>query len=277
MFKKIALGVFVLIYIILFWFSACAGLTNKQSHINHTRLMDKIYENNNSNLPNANFAFLIKHIYTKYKADGSIIYCQKGEEGCNSTEEYTTASGTVISKNRNKLKILTVDHWCSEQSIELISLIYKNADGEYVIPDFWLDVNFYGKSHKAKILESDPFNDICILEIESEFAYKAKNIKFADNLPKIGDDVYALSAPSGIASPKIRMQFHGSWSGCDDNLTGLPYCYYTIPAAPGSSGSGVFNSKGELVSIISISMTGFDQISGGPKLYYIEKMAIDNK
>ena len=36
---------------------------------------------------------------------------------------------------------------------------------------------------------------------------------------------------------------------------------YTVPAAPGSSGSGVFNSKGELIGIIHSAIQGFQSVS----------------
>ena len=88
--------------------------------------------------------------------------------------------------------------------------------------------------------------------------YKTKKIHIANEKPRIGETVYSLSAPLGIASDFTRMKFRGSWAGCDSDLTNEDYCYYTIPAAPGSSGSGVFNQYGELVSILSIAMTGFE-------------------
>ena len=110
------------------------------------------------------------------------------------------------------------------------------------------------------------------MEIKSEYAYKVKKIKVAKNKPKLGEVIYSLSAPLGIASNFTRMKFHGSWAGCDSDLTTEDYCYYTLPAAPGSSGSGIFNQKGELVSILSIAMSGFDEISGGPRQLHINEI-----
>ena len=273
MLKKIALGVILFIYILLIFFSACTNLTKRQPHFEHIRKMDIILESDHDSvIPYQNFIHLRKYIHTRELENGDTEFCQAAEENCNAYTEYSTASGIVVDRNKNKLKILTVDHWCSESIIEIIGLMYQDEDSEYIVPDISLHADFYGETYMAKILEFDPINDICLLEIQSEYAYKAKNIQIAKEKPKIGESVYALSAPAGVASHKIRLEYEGKWSGCDDRLTKLPYCYFTIPAAPGSSGSGVFNEKGELVSLISISMSGFDAISGGPRQYFLSEI-----
>jgi len=271
MLKKIALGVILFIYIILIFFSACTSLTKKQPHISHVRLMDKALESFDDNfLPNENFVFLKKHVY----------FNKKEEKFCSADDlsldcefvPYGDGSAIAISSKANTLKILTAHHVCEEQPMEALSLIFENEEGVYDYPTFKIKAYFYGKEHVATIKKTDEINDLCLLEIESEFAYKAKKIKVADEKPKMGETLYTLSAPLGIASDFTRLHFHGAWAGCDDELTNLPFCYFTIPAAPGSSGSGVFNKKGELVSIISIAMNGFDEISAGPRQFFIKQI-----
>ena len=242
MLKKIAMGVILFIYIILIFFSACTQLTKKQPHFQHVKKMESILNGEHDFLPYQNFVFLKKYIYAKKSENGDIVYCNKSDLNCDGYQEYTTASGVVVKKEKNKLNILTTTYFVNE------------------------------KIDEGKIIDIDPENDICLLEIESQYAYKAKNINIAKQKPRIGEKVYALSAPAGIASDKIRLLFSGMWAGCDDELTKLPYCYYTIPAAPGSSGSGVFNEKGELVSLISISLNGFDEISAGPRQYHLKEI-----
>lgn len=276
MLKKIAMGVILFIYIILFFFGACTSLTKKQPHIAHIRLMDKALSSFDNNfLPNENFVFLEKYVYYNKEEQK---FCNKDDLSIECTFiPYGEGSAIAINNNKNKLKILTAHHVCEEQMWEALSLIFENKEGELDYPRFKIKAHFYGKEYNATILRSDERNDLCLLEIESEFAYKIKKIKIADEKPKLGETVYSLSAPLGIASHYTRLQFHGLWSGCDDNLTGLPFCYFTIPAAPGSSGSGVFNKNGELVSIISIAMSGFDEISGGPRQYFIKEILKNNK
>ena len=185
---------------------------------------------------------------------------------------YGEGSGIAVDHNKNKVRILTAHHVCEEQTWEALSLLFENEEGEYDYPTFKLEVSFYGKDYRAIITKSDQSNDLCLMEIQSEYAYKVKKIKVAKEKPRLGESVYSLSAPLGIASDFTRMKFRGSWAGCDSALTNEDYCYYTIPAAPGSSGSGIFNQYGELVSILSIAMSGFDEISGGPRQFHINQI-----
>jgi hypothetical protein len=271
MIKRIFLGVVLFIYIILIFFSACTSLTKKQPHISHVRLMEKALQSyDNDYLPYQNFIYIKKYVYYNEKDE---IFCSKDNLSVDCKFiPYGEGSGIAIDHDKNKVRILTVHHVCEEQTWEALSLLFENEKGETDYPTFKLEVSFYGKDYNATVTKSDSSNDLCLMEIQSEYAYKTKEIKVASEKPNLGSVVYSLSAPLGIASDYTRMKFRGFWSGCDSNLTTEDYCYYTIPAAPGSSGSGVFNQYGELVSIISIAMSNFDEISGGPRQFHIEQL-----
>ena len=264
------------IYIILLFFSACTSLTKKQPHIDHVRQMDAIFQNYDDNfLPNQNFVFLKKFVYFNEKEDR---FCEPDELDVNcSFEEYASGSAIAIDNEKNTLSILTVHHVCGEETMEALSLIYQKEDGEYEYPHFKLKAYFYGLEYDATIIDYDIDNDICLLEIESEFAYKAKKITIAKEKPKLGETLYSISAPLSMASKTTRFHFHGAFAGCDNrNLSHLDFCFFSIPAAPGSSGSGVFNKYGELVSLISITLGPFPEISAGPRQYYIKEILRKN-
>lgn len=271
MIKRIFLGVVLFVYIILLFFSACTSLVKKQPHISHVRLMDKILTPyDNDYLPYQNFIYIKKYIHVNEKES---TFCSGTNVSVNCDYElYGEGSGIAVNYKENKLKILTVYHVCKEHTMEALSLFYMKENGEYDYPNINLKVRFYGHEYEATVVKEDPDNDLCVIEINSEYSYKIKKIKVANEKPKIGETVYTLSAPQGIAADMIRLKFHGSWAGCDQDLTKEDYCYYTIPASPGSSGSGIFNQYGELISVLSIAMTGFDEISGGPRQYYIKKI-----
>ena len=276
MIYRILLGVILFIYIILIFFSACTSLTKKQPHIDHVRQMDAIFKNYDDNfLPNQNFVFLRKYIYANQKEQR---FCEEDELNINcSYEEYATGSAIAIDHDKNNLRILTVFHVCGEETMEALDLIYKKENGEYSYPHFKLKAYFYGLEYDAHIVDYDMENDICLIEIESEFAYKTKKIEVAKEKPKIGETLYAISAPHSMASKTTRFHFHGAFAGCDnENLTKFDFCFFSIPAAPGSSGSGVFNKYGELVSLISITLGPFPEISAGPRQYYIKKLIRNN-
>ena len=272
MIKRILLGVTLFIYIILLFFNACTILTKKQPHISHVRQMDKIFKNYDDNfLPNQNFVFLRKLIYVNNEEQK---FCSPDDLDVNCTyEEYSTGSAIAIDNDKNRLRILTVFHVCGEETMEALSLIQKLESGEVIYPDFKLKAYFYGLEYDAQIVDYDMENDICLLEIESQFAYKAKKINVAREKPTLGEPLYTISAPLSMASRTTRFHFHGAFSGCDnENLSHYDFCYFTIPAAPGSSGSPIFNKYGELVSLISITLDPFPEISAGPRQYYIERL-----
>lgn len=272
MIKRIFLGVILFIYIILFFFSACTNLTKKRPHLLHVRKMEKIFKNYDNNfLPNQNFIFLEKFVYTDKFSER---FCDKKESDAICVfKEYSTGSAIAIGYKENTVRILTAHHVCSEVTEEALGLIYKNRDGLYDYPYFNLIASFYGEKYDAKIIDYDVENDICLLEIDSQYAYKVKKIKIAKSLPMIGETLYTMSSPFSMYSKTTRFHFHGAYAGCDNrNLSKNNFCYFSIPAAPGSSGSGVFNKQGELVSLISITLGPFPEISAGPRQYYINKI-----
>ena len=276
MIKRIFLGVILFIYIILLFFSACTSLTKKQPHISHVRQMDAIFKNYDDNfLPNENFVFLKKLVHYNEKDEK---FCGPDDLDINCKyEEYATGSAIAIDYNKNSLKILTVFHVCGEETMEALSLITKLENGEYLYPDFKLKAYYYGLEYDAHIIDYDMDNDICLLQIDSEFAYKSKKIKVAKEKPSLGETLYTISAPLSMASKTTRFHFHGAFAGCDnEHLTKFDFCYFSIPAAPGSSGSAVFNKYGEIVSLISITLGPFPEISAGPRPYYIEKIIRSN-
>ena len=88
-----------------------------------------------------------------------------------------------------------------------------------------------------------------------------EKIKLADDMPQIGEKVYNVAAPDGMASPNTKLMFDGYFSGCENS-----HCVYTVPATFGSSGSAVYNKDGELISILVAAATRFENVSMGPHI-----------
>ena len=84
-------------------------------------------------------------------------------------------------------------------------------------------------------------------------------------MPRVGERVFNMAAPHGIFAPGMVILLEGFYSGSDvDDDT-----FYTVPAAPGSSGSVIMNSRGEIVSVIHSAYRSFHQIALGSHLNYI--------
>ena len=125
---------------------------------------------------------------------------------------------------------------------------------------------FIGESSRiANVVTSSQRADLCLLEA---IKFKDENYtptKIAKEMPSIGEELINVAAPDGMASPNTRLMFTGNFSGCE----GLN-CVYTIPATFGSSGSAVYNSDGELVSLLVAAAVNFENVSMGPHVNTIK-------
>ena len=109
------------------------------------------------------------------------------------------------------------------------------------------------------IFKVDVDQDLCMIVGLKQEHESFKSAKFAKKMPRIGEKIYNTGAPDGISGPSIRILLDGYFSGC--NFSPANYCLYTIPATFGSSGSAVYNKKGEIISIIVAANPGFENIS----------------
>jgi hypothetical protein len=65
-----------------------------------------------------------------------------------------------------------------------------------------------------------------------------------------------MAAPSGIFAPGMLLIFEGYYSGEKDGSD-----YYTVPAAPGSSGSAILNSRGDIIGVIHSAILKFPNLA----------------
>ena len=148
---------------------------------------------------------------------------------------------------------MTAGHLCSESNNSKIiefPMVVSVKSAVYV-----KDKN--GNNIDGIILKSDAESDLCTILLPKS---NIPPVRIAKKDPKIGEKVYNLSAPRGVFSPNNIMLFEGFYTG--EFPSG--WSGYTIPAAPGSSGSIVINKRGEVVGMIDAVIVGFNQISLGP-------------
>lgn len=166
-----------------------------------------------------------------------------------------SASGVILSSSSSHIFILTANHFCETSDMEKIM-------GEVKIRAFIGDSN--------RLVDTVTFSkqaDLCLLQ---GLRFKEENFettKIAREMPSIGETVINVAAPDGIASPNTRLMFDGKFAGCEDL-----YCMYTIPATFGSSGSAIYNDKGELISILVAAATNFENISMGPHVTLVQTL-----
>jgi len=136
---------------------------------------------------------------------------------------------------------------------------------------------FDKRTYSAKIIGTDPINDLAVIKIESAIAFTP--IKFADSSAlNVGEPVVAIGAPlglsasvtSGVVSALNRTISvanssapgeSGSglqlWNGSGTAPVSLRVIQTDAAINPGNSGGALVNAKGELIGInVAIASTG---------------------
>jgi len=198
----------------------------------------------------SNFVFLVKESH-------SLCIPDKASSCLDEPEIIPTssASGVVLSSSSSHIFILTANHFCETSNVEKIM-------GEVKIRAF------IGET--SRLVETVTYSekaDLCLLHGLRFKEENFKTTKIATEMPLIGDLVLNVAAPDGMASPNTRLMFDGNFSGCE-SLN----CVYTVPATFGSSGSAVYNKKGELISILVAAATNFENVSMGPHVILIQTL-----
>jgi hypothetical protein len=121
--------------------------------------------------------------------------------------------------------------------------------------------NIFNEIKSAKIILSvnesgaGDQKDLCLLFAKGLYT---KGVLLAKGGPKIGDKVFALSAPMGIFHPPTMPIFEGRYSGPIPESANV---MVTIPAVGGSSGSGIFNHRMALVGILFATHPRFNIVT----------------
>lgn len=177
------------------------------------------------------------------------IYCDTE----NITFMSSSASGVAFKRDNGKTYILTADHFCnSTGAISSYPLLVESLDLEKDITI----TDYRGNTRDSKIIYSDATSDLCILE--SDLPIK-REIELSYSSPDLGEEIYSISAPLGIHDEDVYLHFFGKFSGCNSR----DVCFYTIPAAPGSSGSLVLNQHNRIIGMIQMTAIGFNSMSMG--------------
>ncbi len=107
---------------------------------------------------------------------------------------------------------------------------------------------------EIKVIKFDKDKDIALLQIESGNDFIPAVIDISGELT-VGEDIVAIGNPKGL-----------TWSPSKGNISGIPkdrrgMIHHNAPTSPGSSGGGLFNSKGQLIGITSSHMDGGQNIN----------------
>lgn len=177
------------------------------------------------------------------KVSDSVVTIEVYSNGLNSS----SGSGVVYEKDGDKAYIVTNHHVVD--GADTVTVLFNSGD-----------------SVNAKVLGSDRYTDLAVLEIEPDFEVKA--IAIGDsNLLEVGETVLAIGSPLGSNYNGSTTQ--GIISGTnrvvsvdlnDDGTDDWDMTVLQTDAAinPGNSGGALINMAGELVGITSMKISSTD-------------------
>jgi hypothetical protein len=170
---------------------------------------------------------------------------------CNTYKMMSTSSGAAIANSTGGKYVLTTGHTCNPEFGVPRGLTNVKVTQHTFI------VDSKGDRHATVTVDFDSAQDVCILHSKT---LSIPNLPIAwDNAPKVGDKVYNFAASVGVFGEKTVPILEGRYSG---KYWGMSL--YTIPAIGGSSGSPIFNVRGQLVGMIHSVHSRFHHLSFGP-------------
>ena len=185
-----------------------------------------------------------------------------------------TGSGGVIWQGDDSTVVITAAHVCNlkhtvmsikerEEKPENVKHAMKILDRKnraYPVISYVAAVEF----------------DACLVHISKMTGAAA--IPFAKKDPKIGEIIYNIASPLGIYSDAGSPMFTGYYSGdfkfkdISDNEMSL----FSLPAAPGSSGSMLLNKNMEIVGVVSAVYTRFHHLTISPSIKDLRNLMTGN-
>jgi S1-C subfamily serine protease len=157
------------------------------------------------------------------------------------TEDYiSTGSGVIVNHIDDKTLVLTAGHICKDNTVAMRVL------------------DHYEKEYEIITFVRSNEDDLCIL-ITDFIAWRA--VKMSDSEPEIGDKVYNIAAPMGIHAPNMSLSFEGHYQGqlkLKEEKHALDL--HSVTGMGGSSGSPMFDSKWQIIGVISRGITGFQHV-----------------
>ena len=160
-----------------------------------------------------------------------------------------TGSGVIIGEHDGRSLVLTAGHVCSAPGNS--TPVTKDLSIQYKMH---LQSGF-GREGYGTIIAVDSNNDLCMLIADANLG---PELQVADDDVILHEKIYTMSSPHNLAVPLAVPVFDGYFVGQVSDIY-----IFSVPAAPGSSGSPILNEDGEIISIISGAAISFDEFTIG--------------
>jgi len=170
------------------------------------------------------------------------------------------ASGTIVAENKEHSFIMTAGHFCQsvEESPDKLDAIFKSnqippdampyfEDATFISTTIVFD--YLGNAYFSRLVAYEVEDtDLCLVVTDRKMQFRP--VPVAEEDPKLGDKIFMASAPMGIHYPGSIIILDGFYSGFlwHPFFNKPTYAVTDFPLLPGSSGAGILNAKGEIVS-----------------------------
>ncbi len=178
----------------------------------------------------------------------------------------SVGSGSIV-KHKGKVSfILTAAHVCKVVYDQQIGNIFPFYDPKHFSVMFSNVNRIYditGKSYDAKPILWNRQYDVCLM-VTKRIDQPA--LGFSMNVPVPGQKIYYLGFPRGLGGGSFVPIFDGFYVGkrkVEEWKRDVYVGGFTIPIAPGSSGSAVINSNGALIGMLHSYYSRFDNLGLG--------------
>lgn len=132
----------------------------------------------------------------------------------------------------------------------------------------------FAKKYKAEVVASDKFNDLAIIKISDPSFTGFGNIPYSitTTTADVGEDIFVLGYPlTSTMGDEIKLT-----TGVVSSRTGFQgdVSLYQIsaPIQPGNSGGPLFDSKGNVIGIVSAKHTGAENVGYAIKVSYLRNL-----
>ena len=175
----------------------------------------------------------------------------------------SSGSGSIVDHKNKVSFILTASHVCNivyKEQIKSIFPFYNKK--EYTA--MWTRINkiydIEGESHKAIPLVWSRHHDTCIM-VSSKIDQPSLGLAWKPPFP--GEKIYYMGFPRGIGGGKFVPMFHGYYvgeKGVTEWNNRAEVAGFSLPIAPGSSGSSVLDVNGNIVGMLHSYFPVFDNL-----------------
>lgn len=173
----------------------------------------------------------------------------------------------AIQRHEGETILLTAGHTCesmnsTNKNIESFfqAFTFSQSNNKPLRPQkyrYIYDINRQKYPVNNIIYTNSDDPDMCMLSAKGMFP---NNITIAKHSPQLGQRITNIAVPFGIFNKQTIVIFDGYYSGYMNGND-----IYSIPAAPGSSGSPVFHNN-KLIGLIHATDKRFNHISYGTSL-----------